>query len=328
MIIRLGTRRSELAMAQAGTVARRVEQVAAQAGAVVTVELVEITTVGDVSGAALTSFGGVGVFVSRLREALSDGEIDLAVHSLKDLPSAPAPGLLLAAVPPREDPRDVLVARDGLALAELPSRARVGTGSPRRAAQLRGLGLGLDVVDIRGNVDTRLGLVRAGQLDAVVLARAGLLRLGRGGEATELLDPLVMLPAAGQGALAVECRDSIVDEPLVELLAKLDHWPTRAAVTAERALMNVLEAGCAAPLGALAEVVEGEDGDELFVRAVVVSADGAVAVRRSATGPVEAAERIGKELAVLLLEAGAADLIPRRSPPPGSRTSQRSSRER
>lgn len=315
MILRLGTRRSALATAQSRLVARRIEQVAAEAGTSVTVELVEITTAGDLCGAPLASFGGAGVFVSRLREALLGGEIDLAVHSLKDLPSAPAPGLLLAAVPPREDPRDVLVARDGLTLVGLPSGARVGTGSPRRAAQLRGLGLGLDVVDVRGNVDTRLGLVHSGRLDAVVLARAGLLRLGRAGEVTELLDPLVMLPAAGQGALAVECRDRAADEPLAETLARLDDRPTRAAVTAERALMNALGAGCAAPLGALAEVVEGTDGDELFLRAVVVSADGAVTVRRSATGPVEAADRVGKELAVLLLESGAGDLVPRRSTP-------------
>lgn len=313
-VLRLGTRRSALATAQSGLVARRIEEVAAAAGTPVRVELVEITTTGDVSGASLASFGGVGVFVSRLREALLAGEIDLAVHSLKDLPSAPAAGLLLAAVPPREDPRDVLVARDGLTVGELPSGARVGTGSPRRAAQLRALGLGLDVVDVRGNVDTRLRFVHEGRLDAVVLARAGLLRLGRGDEATELLDPLVMLPAPGQGALAIECRDAAADEPLAGLLARLDDPATRAAITAERALMAALGAGCAAPLGALAEVVEGDEGDELFVRAVVASPDGAVIVRRSTTGPVEAAERIGKELAAQLEESGVGDLVPRRSP--------------
>lgn len=322
--LRLGTRRSALAVAQSGMIARRLEEVAAAAGTPVSVELVEMTTTGDLSGASLASFGGVGVFVSRLREALLAGEIDLAVHSLKDLPSAPAPGLLLAAVPPREDPRDVLVARDGLTVAQLPSGARIGTGSPRRAAQLRALGLGLDVVDVRGNVDTRLRFVHSGQLDAVVLARAGLVRLGRAAEATELLDPLVMLPAPGQGALAVECRDAAADEPLAGLLARLDDGPTRAAITAERALTSALEAGCAAPLGALAEVVEGEDGDELFVRAVIASADGTVIVRRSTTGPVEAAERIGKELAAQLEESGARDLIPRRSPPTGARLDDRS----
>lgn len=311
-VLRLGTRRSALATVQSRAVGDRIEAVAAAAGLAVTVELVHITTHGDVSGAPLSSFGGVGVFVSRLREALLDGEIDLAVHSLKDLPSAPAPGLLLAAVPPREDPRDALVARDGLTLGELPAGSRIGTGAPRRAAQLRALGFGLDVVDVRGNVDTRLRFVHSGQLDAVVLARAGLLRLGRAAEVTEILDPLVMLPSPGQGALAVECRDRGADEPLAALLARLDDRCTRAAVTAERSLLNALEAGCSAPLGALGEVMEGEDGEELFLRAVVASPDGAVTVRRSTTGGVDAAERLGKELAVQLLEEGVADLIPRR----------------
>jgi hydroxymethylbilane synthase len=315
VILRLGTRRSPLATAQSRWVAARVEQAGAAAGIPVSVELVELTTHGDVSAAPLSSFGGVGVFVSRLREALLSGEVDLAVHSLKDLPTMPAAGLLLAAVPLREDPRDVLVARDGLTLGELPTGARIGTGSPRRAAQLRALGLGLDVVDVRGNVDTRMRLVHEGALDAVVLARAGLLRLGRAGEATEVLDPLVMLPAPGQGALAVECRDAAADEPLAGLLARLDDAGTRTAVEAERSLLAALEAGCAAPLGALAEVVEGDDGDELFMRTVVASLDGVVTVRRSITGPVEAADRLGKELAAALLEEGVAQLVPQRPPP-------------
>jgi hydroxymethylbilane synthase len=316
VILRLGTRRSALATAQSRWVAAEVEQAGAAAGTPVTVELVELTTHGDVSTAPLSSFGGVGVFVSRLREALLSGEVDLAVHSLKDLPTTPAGGLLLAAVPMREDPRDVLVARDGLTLAELPTGARIGTGSPRRAAQLRALGLGLEVVDVRGNVDTRMRLVHDGVLDGVVLARAGLLRLGRAGEATEVLDPLVMLPAPGQGALAVECRDAAPDEPLAGLLARLDDAGTRTAVQAERSLLAALEAGCAAPLGALAEVVEGDDGDELFMRTVVASLDGAVTVRRSITGPVESADRLGKELAAALLEEGVAQLVPQRPPPP------------
>jgi hydroxymethylbilane synthase len=321
MILRLGTRRSALATAQSRWVADRVEAAAAAAGTPVTVELVELTTHGDVSGAPLSSFGGVGVFVSRLREALLGGEVDIAVHSLKDLPTAPPTGLLLAAVPTREDPRDVLVARDRLTLGELPSGSRIGTGSPRRAAQLRALGLGLDVVDLRGNVDTRVRKVQAGELDAVVLARAGLLRLGRANEATETLDPLVMLPAPGQGALAVECRDNADDEPLAGILARLDDRATRSAVLAERSLLAALEAGCAAPLGALAEVVEGEDGDELFLRTVVASTDGMITLRRSIVGPVDAADRLGKELAALLFEDGVAELVPRRPPsasPPGA----------
>jgi hydroxymethylbilane synthase len=332
MILRLGTRRSPLALAQSRWVAERIERTAREGGVDVRVELVEVTTHGDTSTAPLVSFGGVGVFVSRLREALLDGRVDLAVHSLKDLPTAPATGLMLAAVPLREDPRDVLVARDRLTLGELPTGARIGTGSPRRAAQLRAAGLGLEVVDVRGNVDTRLGFVRSGALDAVVLANAGLRRLGLAHEATELLDPLIMLPAPGQGALAVECRDSVRDEPVAAVLTALDDRATRAATSAERSLLAALEAGCAAPLGALADVVEGDDGEELSLRTVVASLDGVITLRRSITGPVDAAEALGKELAAQLLEDGAADLVPGRPPargpdPSGSSAAPTESRE-
>jgi hydroxymethylbilane synthase len=234
--------------------------------------------------------------------------VDLAVHSLKDLPTAAAPGLELAAVPLREDPRDVLVARDGLVLAELPTGSVIGTGSPRRAAQLRALGLGLEVVDLRGNVDTRIGRVGA-DLDAVVLARAGLLRLGRAEEASEVLDPLVMLPAPGQGALALECRAGDLD--VRSALSPLDDAGTRACVGAERALLAALEAGCAAPLGALAEVVEGEDGEELWLRAVVASPDGVRSIRRSAVGSVAEPAALGVALAAELLAEGAAELVGR-----------------
>ncbi len=322
-VLRLGTRRSRLAVTQSRWVADRIEKAAADAGRPVRVELVELVTQGDLSSAPLSSFGGVGVFVSRLRRALLDGEVDLAVHSLKDLPTAPEPGLVVAAVPPREDPRDVLVARDDLTLGELPTGARIGTGSPRRAAQLRALGLGLEVVDLRGNVDTRLGAVADGRLDGVVLARAGLLRLGRGDEATEVLDPLLMLPAPGQGALAVECREPVAAGPATErsldrdravlaAVRPLDDPATRAEVTAERRLLAALEAGCAAPLGALAEVVDGEDGPELSVRAVVAAVDGSVSLRRSLTGPVDDPEGLGDALAAVLAEDGAADLVPPR----------------
>ena len=193
-MIRIGTRASLLATTQSRQVA---DLVAARLGR--EVELVEVTTEGDRNGAPLATLGGTGVFVTALREALLEGRVDVAVHSLKDLPTAPAPGIALAAVPVREDPRDVVVARDGLTLGELPAGSRVGTGSPRRAAQLHALGLGLEVVDIRGNVDTRLGKVVSGEYDAVVLARAGLARLGRLDEVTEVLDPLQMLPGARSG---------------------------------------------------------------------------------------------------------------------------------
>ena len=247
--IRLGTRASLLAMTQSRWVAERLSAALGRE-----VELVEVTTAGDRDSAPLAQLGGTGVFVSALREALLDGRIDVAVHSLKDLPTGPASGLALAAVPLREDPRDVVVARDGLTLGELPVGSRVGTGSPRRAAQLHALGLGLEIVDIRGNVDTRIRKVREGAYDAVLLARAGLARIGRLEEATEVLDPLQMLPAPGQGALAVETRD----DGFATEVGALDDARTRAAVTAERAVLATLEGGCAAPVGALAEVAEGE----------------------------------------------------------------------
>jgi hydroxymethylbilane synthase len=300
--LRLGTRGSALALAQSGAVADRLR---AELGT--DVELVRIQTEGDVNSAAIAQIGGTGVFVTALRDALLAGTVDLAVHSYKDLPTAAAPGLVIAAVPVREDPRDVLVARDGLTIGELPSGARIGTGSPRRGAQLLGLGLGHEVVPIRGNVDTRIGKVRSGELDAVVLARAGLARLARLDEATEVIDPLTMLPAPAQGALALECRAD--DEELVALLGGLDHADTRAAVDAERALLATLEAGCTAPVGALGQVAEGEDGPEIYLRGLVAAVDGTDAVRLSATGPTSEAAEVGRRLAAELLALGAADLM-------------------
>ncbi len=301
--IRLGTRRSLLARTQSEHVAAALRAALGR-----DVELVEVTTEGDVSAAPLASLGGTGVFVSALRDALLRGDVDLAVHSLKDLPTAPHEQVALAAVPVREDPRDVVVARDGLTLGELPAGARIGTGSPRRAAQLHALGLGFDVVAIRGNVDTRIRKVSTGDVDAVVLARAGISRLGRMDDVTEVLDPLQMLPAPGQGALAVECRAA--DTELVAAVRDaIDDPRTRAAVTAERAVLATLEAGCSAPVGAMAEIAEGDDGDELWLRAVALSGDGAVAVRRSATGSPGDAEKVGRGLAEEMLDDGASALI-------------------
>jgi hydroxymethylbilane synthase len=298
--IRIGTRASLLATTQSRLVAELVrERLGREAG------LVEVTTDGDRTTAPLATIGGTGVFVTALREALLDGRVDVAVHSLKDLPTAPAAGIALAAVPLREDPRDVVVARDGLTLGELPVGSRVGTGSPRRAAQLHALGLGLDVVDIRGNVDTRLAKVASGEYDAVMLARAGLARIGRLDDVSEVLDPLQMLPAPGQGALAVECR---TDDDLLAALSALDDAATRACVTAERAVLATLEGGCSAPIGALGEVAEGDEGDELWVRAVALSPDGALSVRMSATGNPDDAADLGERLARDMLAEGAADL--------------------
>ncbi len=300
-LLRLGTRASPLALAQSRGVAATLTALGCD------VELVQVQTAGDVSGAAIDQIGGTGVFVTALREALSAGEIELAVHSYKDLPTAPTDDLVVAAVPLREDPRDALVARDRLTIGELPAGARIGTGSPRRTAQLLGLGLGLEVVGVRGNVDTRIAKVASGKLDAVVLARAGLARLDRLGEATEVIDPLTMLPAPAQGALAIECRAG--DADLVGLLAALDDADSRTAVTAERALLSALEGGCTAPVGALAQVAEGDDGPELYLRGLVAAVDGTDEVRLSATGPTSEAEQVGRRLAAELLDLGAADLI-------------------
>lgn len=302
--LRVGTRASELARSQTG-------QVVATMG--VPAEIVPIVTAGDVSRAALSSLGGTGVFVSALRDALLSGQIDVAVHSFKDIPTAPAEGIVVAAVPRREDPRDALVARDGLTLGELPPGARVGTGSPRRAAALRALGLGLSIVDLRGNVDTRLGKVTSGELDAVVLALAGLRRLGRDAVVTEIIDPIQMLPAPAQGALAVECRAD--DAEACDIIGAIDDAATRGAVTAERAVLAALEAGCSAPVGALAEIAEADSAApgateyELFLRASVTAVDGSASVRLSATGATTDADGVGRRLAAALLADGADQMM-------------------
>jgi hydroxymethylbilane synthase len=312
--IRIGTRGSALALAQTGTVAAQLEAAGAQ------VEIITVMTPGDRSSAPIAEIG-IGVFTSALRDALAAGEVDVAIHSYKDLPTAPDRRLSLAAVPPRQDPRDALVARDSLTLGELPSGSRVGTGSPRRAAQIQALGLGLEIVPIRGNVDTRIRKVHDGELDAVVLARAGLARLGRLDVITEVLDPIQVLPAPAQGALAVECRvDDVDTEHLLQPI--VDDAATRAAVAAERALLAALEAGCQAPVGALADVVEDLDANDkvvhrLSLRGVAAAnwtvgsqAEGPAVdlIRASATGDLTEGEQLGRALAAELLELGAGAL--------------------
>ncbi|MEW1604573.1 hydroxymethylbilane synthase [Streptomyces sp. NPDC093808] len=325
--LRLGTRRSKLAMAQSGQVADAVSQVTGRP-----VELVEITTYGDVSREHLAQIGGTGVFVAALREALARGEVDFAVHSLKDLPTTQPDELVVAAIPVREDPRDVLIARDALKLTDLPAGARVGTGSPRRMAQLnayaRSRGMEIETVPIRGNVDTRIGYVAKGDLDAVVLAAAGLNRVGRSDEVTDFLSVDTILPAPGQGALAVETTADNAD--LIAALAELDDPFTRVAVTAERSLLAALEAGCSAPVGALADLpplsaplergdsrTDGQTVKEMRLRGVVGSTDGSTLVQLSTTGPVpethEAAMALGRELATEMLAQGAAGLMGERA---------------
>jgi hydroxymethylbilane synthase len=302
-------------MAQSGMVADAVSQVTGRP-----VELVPVTTYGDISREHLAQIGGTGVFVAALREALQRDEVDFAVHSLKDLPTTQPEDLVLAAIPKREDPRDVLVARDALKFTDLPNGARVGTGSPRRMAQLNGYarahGLGIETVPIRGNVDTRIGFVKSGELDAVVLAAAGLNRVGRSDEVTDFLSVDTILPAPGQGALAVECT---ADNPeLTAALAELDDPHTRAAVTAERSLLAALEAGCSAPVGALADLLgDGQTVKEMRLRGVVGRTDGSKLVQLSTTGPVprthDEAMALGRELATEMLAQGAAGLMGERA---------------
>lgn len=308
--LRLGTRRSPMAIAQSGEIARLITERTGRE-----IELVPITSHGDVSTGQLTQIGGTGVFVSALRESLLRGEVDFAVHSLKDLPTGAAEGITLAAIPLRDDPRDALVARGGAKLADLPPGARVGTGSPRRAQQLLLLRDDIACVPIRGNANTRLAKVGDGEVDAVVLARAGLARISRAEEITEVFETDDMVPAPGQGALAVECRSSGAD--LIELLAVVDHGPTRSAVTAERALLAALEAGCSAPVGAYAVGAE-----RLRLHAVALgfppggvdetagSTDAnRVVVRECAEGNAADAARLGRDLAARMLARGAARLI-------------------
>ena len=296
--MRIGTRGSALALAQTKTVA------AALAKAGTDVELVTITTEGDTSKASLASLGGTGVFASALRDALLDGRVDAVVHSLKDLPTATFPGLAIAAIPKREDPRDALCARDGLTLDALPAGARVGTGSPRRAAQLLSRRPDLEVVDIRGNVDTRLGKVPT-ELDAVILAAAGLSRLDRLDAVTEYLAIDGWPTAPGQGAVAVEVRAG--EEKLV---SGLDHRATRINVEAEREVLALLEAGCSAPVGAHAFVDDGL----LFLSARVYALDGSARLTSSHALYLSDVKQPGSELATRvareLLDAGAADIAP------------------
>lgn len=321
MTVRIGTRASKLALTQTQQTA---DQLAAVGG--FPVELVRITTEGDVKTGSLSQMGGTGVFVAALRDALLQDTCDVAVHSLKDLPTGAAPGLTIAATPKRADVRDVLCARDGLKLADLPQGAKVGTGSPRRAAQLRAARPDLHVQDIRGNVDTRLGRVPGlpgnaagapGDLDAVVLAAAGLERIGRLDAVSEFFEMDVMLPAPGQGSLAIECRTA--DAPrkagstegsqgvLAQALAALNDEDTRLAVTAERAVLARLEAGCAAPVGAFAY----RKGSILYLEAAVCAVDGTKTIRekKATDGLTEVgATLLGIEVAELLLAAGAAEI--------------------
>jgi len=275
-----------------------------------------VATPGDESTAPIERLGTTGVFTTTLREALLRGDVDLVVHSCKDLPTAPVPGLQVAAYPAREDPRDALVWPGGTTLDALPPGARIGTGSPRRAALLRAAGRRLQIVPIRGNVGTRLRKLADGEVDALILATAGLSRLGLLDEATTPLEPSVLMPAPAQGVLAVECR---TDDPVTAAqLRILDHAPTRAAAITERGFLAALDAGCSAPVGALAELAaeagaEGVGGPEPAVRVsgVIAAPDGSSVIRAQATGPAADGDALGRRLAHVLLEHGGAALLDR-----------------
>jgi hydroxymethylbilane synthase len=296
MKLRLGARGSALSLAQARLVAAGLEGRAE-------VEIVTIATTGDRLSAAGSPIEWKGDFTRELDEALLDGRISLAVHSLKDVPSRVPDGIVLAAVPAREDPSDVLVAREGWLFADLPRGARVGTSSPRRRAQLLAARPELEVLEARGNVDTRLARLAEGRFDGIVLARAGLARLGRLAEVSEVLPASLLLPAIGQGALAIFARGD--DSGLLSLLETLDDDASRREVEAERSLLATLEAGCKAPVAGLARV----RGERIAISAAVFSPDGARALREESAGHAQDAADLGRAAGERLLERGAAALM-------------------
>jgi hydroxymethylbilane synthase len=303
--LRLGTRGSPLALAQARRIAQQLREQCGQLPIVVTV-----ATPGDESTAPVERLGTTGVFTSTLREALLHGAVDLVVHSGKDLPTAPVPGLVVAAFPVREDPRDALVWPGGTSLDALPPGARIGTGSPRRAALLRAAGRQLQIVPIRGNIDTRLRKLAEGQVDALVLAMAGLSRLGLLDAPATPLDPSLLMPAPAQGVLAIECRTT---DPLTAAqLSALDHPPTRAAAIAERGFLAELDAGCTTPAGALAELATRAAGEPAIrLSGVIAAPDGSSVIRAQTTGAASDGGALGRRLAQTLLRQGGAALLDR-----------------
>ncbi len=292
----IGSRGSQLALWQAHWVKARLEEL----GESCRIEIIH-TTGDKITDVALSKVGTKGLFTKEIEEALLNGAIDLAVHSLKDMPTEVPEGLTLAAMPVREDPRDAVV---GGKLADLPSGARIGTSSLRRAAQLRALRSDLKIENIRGNVDTRLRKLDEGQYDAILLASAGLRRLGWDDRIAEMLDPEVMCPAVGQGALTIETRDD--SGPGFEVCQKLDDKLTRICVTAERALLATLGGGCQVPIGAYAFV---QTSGQVHLQGLVVSPDGSTIIRKTASGDPADAARLGREMGEELLAAGAQDIL-------------------
>ena len=297
--LRIGSRGSILARWQAEFVRKQLYQITG-----VEAEVVIIKTSGDkMQQAALTQIGGKGIFIKELEEALLEETIDLAVHSVKDIPTDVPARLCFPAVCRRDDVRDCLVSHNGMGLAQLRQGARVGTSSLRRQAQLRHHRPDLDIRELRGNVDTRLRKVESGEYEAIVLSKAGLDRLGWSQKITEALSTEISLPAVGQGAIAIESRTK--DQDAAEILGKLDDAETRTAIIAERALLSAMQGGCQVPLGAWARIERGE----LVMEAVVCSVDGAQYVRQRASAPPDQAAQLGKRMAQLLIEGGARTIL-------------------
>ncbi|MGB8322099.1 MAG: hydroxymethylbilane synthase [Candidatus Acidiferrum sp.] len=297
--LRIGSRGSILARWQAEFVRKQLFQLTGMEA-----EIVIIKTSGDkMQQAPLTQIGGKGIFIKELEEALLDESVDLAVHSVKDIPTETPSRLSFPAVCRRDDVRDCLVSNNGLTLANLRQGARVGTSSLRRQAQLRHYRKDLDIRELRGNVDTRLRKVESGEYDAIVLSKAGLDRLGWSQKITEPLSPEISLPAVGQGAIAIESR--VKDTEAAEILGKLDDAETRTAIIAERALLSALQGGCQVPLGAWARIERGE----LVMDAVVCSVDGVQYVRERATAPPDQAAQLGENMARILAEGGARNIL-------------------
>jgi hydroxymethylbilane synthase len=297
--LRIGTRGSLLAKWQAEFVRKQLFQATGIEG-----EIVIIKTAGDkLQQSALTQIGGKGIFIKELEDALLEESIDVAVHSVKDIPTDTPPRLSFPAVCRRDDVRDCLVSANGVRLADLRRGARIGTGSFRRQSQILHLRPDLDMRDLRGNVDTRLRKVESGEYDAVILAKAGLDRLGWSHRISETLSPDVCMPAVGQGAIAVECRAN--HSQAAEALDKLDHAETRTAITAERALLSALQGGCQVPLGAWARIERGE----LVLEACVCSVDGVQYVKQRATAPPDQARELGERMARLLLDSGVQSIL-------------------
>jgi hydroxymethylbilane synthase len=300
MQLRIGTRGSALALWQAEWVRSQLR--AAHPG--LTVELVTIKTQGDkILDVPLAKVGGKGLFVKEIEEALLEGRVDLAVHSMKDMPAELLAGLHVAAMPLREDPRDVLIMREGSGFADLPPGARVGTSSLRRAAQLLHLRADLKIETLRGNLDTRLRKLETQGFHAVVLAAAGIKRMGLSHLITQYLEPELMLPAVGQGALGIEAR--IEDAPNNELVAGLAHLPTMVAVRAERAFLRRLQGGCQVPIGGYATL----EGERLVLTGMVADLQGRRVIRRLLRGEARKAEEIGESLAAVVLSAGGAEIL-------------------